>query len=94
MDTCILNVTPDEYDQILQLNHDCVVWKNQDQALLHGLETLIGKDLVEQMRHHDECRMEKHDNLEGIPRVEEGAGKHQPLEVEKLEGRQGDMDEE
>jgi hypothetical protein len=73
MNACILNVTPDEYDQILQLNHDREVWNNQDEVLLHGLEALIGKELVDQIRRHEECRMRKHDTLEGITRVQEDA---------------------
>jgi hypothetical protein len=70
MNACILNVTPHEYDQILQLNHDSLAWSTQDQAVLHGLEMLIGKELTEQIRQYDECRMQKHDSLDGIPRVQ------------------------
>src|SRR5690242_9696636 len=75
MSACILNVTRAEYDQILQLNHDCEVWDNQDKVLLHGLEALLGKDLVDQVCRHDECRMHKHDDLEGVSRVQEDTGR-------------------
>ncbi len=70
MNACLLNVTPDEYDRILQLNHDSLAWSNQDHALLHGLEMLVGKDCTDQIRQYDECRMQKHDSLEGVPRVQ------------------------
>lgn len=70
MRTCILNVTDHEFDRILQLNHDALVWNNADRELLAGLETLLGKNVVDQIRKYDECRMEKHTDLAGLARVE------------------------
>lgn len=67
---CILNVTEHEYDRILQLNHDAVVWKNSDQHLLEGLESLLGKEVADQLRKFDECRMEKHTDTAGGCRVQ------------------------
>lgn len=67
---CILNVTDHEYDKILQLNHDALVWNTADRTLLEGLETLLGSDTVAEIRQYDECRMQKHDDLTGLPRVE------------------------
>lgn len=70
MKTCILHVTDHEYDQILQLNHDALVWSNRDNVLLDGLRALIGTEVVEQIRQYDECKMLKHDKLDGLRRVE------------------------
>jgi hypothetical protein len=67
---CVLNVTDHEFDKILQLNHDAVVWNNADHELLHGLSDLLGKETVEQLRPFAECRMEKHSDLAGYPRVQ------------------------
>jgi hypothetical protein len=67
---CILNVTDHEYDRILQLNHDSLAWNTADHHLLEGLETLLGDDTVREIRQYDECRMQKHDDLAGLPRVE------------------------
>ena len=69
MRKCILNVTPHEYDQILQLNHDRVEWDNTDRSLLKGLEAILGSEVVTVMREYEECRMEKHDDNSGMPRV-------------------------
>lgn len=78
MDKCILHVTDHEYDQILQLNHDAVVWTNEDTELLSRLEHVIGEDVVGQVRRYDECRMQKHDRLDGIPRIEEDEATPEP----------------
>jgi hypothetical protein len=73
MRKCILHVTDHEYDRILQRNHDDLVWSNHDQVLLGYLQSLLGRQVAEQVRRYDECRMQKHDDLNGIPRVEEDA---------------------
>jgi len=70
MRECILHVTDHEYDRILQLNHDAVVWSNRDTELLDGLTTLLGAEVVDEVRRYDGGRMEKHDSVNGIPRVE------------------------
>jgi hypothetical protein len=70
MRKCLLNVTIHEYDRILQLNHDVVAWSNRDRELLHGLTALVGAEVVHEIRQYDECRMQKHDSLDGISRVE------------------------
>lgn len=67
---CILNVTNREFDRILQLNHDELVWSTEDSTLLNRLSYLVGADAVEEMRHYDECRMEKQDKIRGIYRIE------------------------
>jgi hypothetical protein len=78
MRECILHVTDHEYDKILQLNHDAVVWSNQDMELLDGLTTLLGTEIVEEVRRYDGCRMQKHNCMNGILRVEE-TGAESPL---------------
>jgi hypothetical protein len=70
MTKCILHVTDHEFDKILQLNHDSVVWKNTDREVREGIAVLIGKDVAEQVSKFDECRVEKHHELAGFPRVE------------------------
>ena len=70
MTKCVLNVTDHEFDRILQLNHDTVVLNNTDHELLEGLEGLVGKDTVDQICKFDECRMEKHHGMVGIPRIQ------------------------
>ena len=70
MRKCLLNVSVHEYDRILQLNHDLLAWSNRDQELLHGLGALLGDAVVHEIRQYDECRMQKHDSLDGISRVE------------------------
>jgi hypothetical protein len=70
MRKCVLNVTEHEYDKILQLNHDAVVWKNADRELLHGLNQLVGEETVNQLRKFEECRMEKHNDMVGLPRLQ------------------------
>jgi len=70
MRECILHVTDHEYDRILQLNHDAVVWSNRDTELLGGLTALLGTEVVDEVRRYDGGRMEKHDSVKGIPRVE------------------------
>jgi hypothetical protein len=74
MRTCILHVTDHEYARILQLNHDALVFNPRDENLLQGLENLMGKNVVEQLRRYDECRVQQHHNLDGVERVEEDAG--------------------
>jgi hypothetical protein len=71
MTRCILNVTTHEYDKILQLNHDGLVWDNRDEELLHGLEGVLGEETVNQLRQYDQCKMQKHDTLNGLARVKE-----------------------
>ena len=71
MTRCILNVTTHEYDKVLQLNHDGLVWDSRDEELLHGLEAVLGEETVNQLRQYDQCRMRKHDTLNGLARVEE-----------------------
>lgn len=68
---CILHVTDHEYDRVLQLNHDAVAWSTRDETLLEHLEPILGPDVVEALRRCDECRMEKHDALNGLPRIEQ-----------------------
>jgi hypothetical protein len=67
---CILNVNECEYDKILQLNHDAVVWKTSDHHLLQDLETLLGDDTIRQMSAFEECRMQKQPELDGHARIE------------------------
>jgi hypothetical protein len=50
MRSCILHVTDHEYDQVLQLNHDAVVWHNSDRELLKGLEAILGSDIADEVR--------------------------------------------
>jgi hypothetical protein len=38
---------------------------------LHGLTTLLGTTVVEEVRRYDGCRMQKHNCMHGITRVEE-----------------------
>jgi hypothetical protein len=71
MTRCLLNVTTHECDKVLQLNHDGLVWDNRDEQLLHGLEAVLGEETVNQLRHYDQCKMQKHDTLNGLARVEE-----------------------
>lgn len=71
MKRCILNVTNHEYDEILQLNHDALTWSPGDKALLHGLGAILGEGLVERLQQYEECRMQKHDALDGIERIQE-----------------------
>jgi hypothetical protein len=73
MQSCILHVTGQEYDRILQLNHNALVWKNPDREFLRGLEKLLGKDVVDQVARYESCRLQKHDHLDGIARVEAAA---------------------
>lgn len=68
---CILNVTDHEFDQILQLNHDSIVWSTADRFLMDHLSDMIGYETVEEMCKYDACRMEKHDDVIG-PRLERG----------------------
>jgi hypothetical protein len=67
---CVLHVTEHEYGKILQLNHDSLVLNNRDKGLLRGLEALLGQGVAEEVRQFDECRVEKHDSLDGLRRVE------------------------
>jgi hypothetical protein len=71
MRTCILHVTDREFPQILQLNHDSFVWSNQDEVLLDNLVPILGRDVVDRVREFDECRMQPHHSVDGLPRVEE-----------------------
>jgi hypothetical protein len=70
MRKCVLHVTDHEFDRILQLNHDALVWTNRDEELLHGLASLLGRGVADEVRRFDECRVEKHDSLNGRARVE------------------------
>ena len=67
---CVLNVTAQEYDSILQMNHDALVWNNRDKKLLHGLELLLGKEVAEQVGQFEECRMAKRRDRASVPRVQ------------------------
>lgn len=71
MKNCIVHVTDREYPEILQLNHDAYVWSTEDETLMEGLVTVLGEDVVDQLREYDECRMQPHHSIEGLPRVEE-----------------------
>jgi len=73
MRRCILHVTDHEYDQILQLNHDALVWNTQDHAVLEGLKAVVGQDAADRVGEYEQCRMQKHNWLEGQVRVEEDA---------------------
>jgi hypothetical protein len=66
---CILNVTDHEYNKILQLTHDAVEWSNTDLGALERLETLLGSGVVAAISRYEECRMEKHHDISGLPRV-------------------------
>jgi hypothetical protein len=66
---CVLHVNDHDYDHILQLNHNAVVWTMDDEVLLEHLVTVIGAAVVQKMRACDDCRMEKHFELVA-PRVE------------------------
>ena len=70
MSRCVVNVTDHEFDKILQLNHDALVWRNTDHEMLEGLKPLLGQDTVAQLGRFEECRMEKHHDLAGVPRIE------------------------
>jgi hypothetical protein len=67
---CIVNVTEREYDKILQLNHDAVVWKTSDQNLLRDLEPVLGGPTVRQMCAFEQCKMQKLNDLAGHSRIE------------------------
>lgn len=67
---CVLHVTEQEYARILQLNHDRLVLNNRDEKLLHGLESLFGHDVAHAVRGLEECRVEKHDSLGGMRRLD------------------------
>jgi len=71
MRSCILHVTDHEYDRVLQLNHDALVLKSGDRDLLERLESLLGKEVTDRVRGYDSCRVQKHDRLGDLPRVEE-----------------------
>ena len=71
MRRCILHVTDHEFDEILQLNHDALVWDRHDRAVQEGLKTIVGPDVADQISEYAQCRMEKHNWLEGHARVEE-----------------------
>ena len=71
MRNCILHVTDREFPEILQLNHDAYVWNNQDEVLLEGLEPILGREVVDCIREYEECRMQPHHSIDGLPRVEE-----------------------
>ena len=71
MRSCILHVNEHEYNKILQLNHNALTWRNGDAKLQEGLEALLGKDVAEQVFGYESCRLQKHDSLDGIARVEE-----------------------
>jgi hypothetical protein len=73
MRRCILHVTDHEYDQILQLSHDAVLWDTRDRALLEGLRAIVGQEAADRISAYDQCRMQKHNWLEGPVRVEEDA---------------------
>jgi hypothetical protein len=66
---CILNVTDHEYDKILQVTHDAVEWSNADVHVLNALGALLGDDVVAAIKRYDDCHMEKHDDVSGLPRV-------------------------
>lgn len=61
MSQCILNVTDHEYDEILQMNHDRVVWNCNDRVLMKKLTRKFGQEVGNELRRYDECRMEKCD---------------------------------
>jgi hypothetical protein len=61
MSNCMLNVSDHEYGQILQLNHNSVVWTSNDRVLLAKIGKLLGRDIADELRRYDECRMEKSD---------------------------------
>jgi len=67
---CVLHVTEQEYIKVLQFNHSSLVLNNRDEKLLYGLETLFGRDVAHEVRRSDECWVQKHYTLGGIPRVE------------------------
>jgi hypothetical protein len=67
---CILNVNEREYDKILQLNHDAVMWKTTDRELLRSLEKLIGPEAVADMVGFEECKMQKQTEPGCHPRIE------------------------
>jgi hypothetical protein len=67
---CTLNVTDREYDKILQLTHDAIEWTNTDPHILEGVGDLLGRNVAVDLRDYDEIRMEKHDSVSGLPRVE------------------------
>lgn len=69
MRRCILNVTVHEYDQILQFNHDSAVWTRDDHVLFDQLRPLIGDEIASQIMMFDECVMEKHNDMSGMPRI-------------------------
>ena len=71
MHSCILHVTEHEYERILQLNHNALTWSNRDRELLRGLESLLGKEVVDQVSRYEGCRIQHHFELDGLPRVEE-----------------------
>ena len=78
MRKCILHVTDQEYAEILQLNHDALVWSTQDAALMEGLTHIVGPDVVEQLQQFDECRMEKDNQLDGQNRVDVDTSQESP----------------
>jgi hypothetical protein len=67
---CTLNVTDREYDKILQLTHDAIEWTNTDPHILEGVGGLLGRNVAVALREYDEIRLEKHDSVSGLPRVE------------------------
>jgi len=66
----ILNVTDHEYDKILQLTHDAVEWTNTDARILEGVAGLLGRNVAVVLKQYDEIRMQKHDDISQLPRVE------------------------
>ena len=67
---CILNVTDHEYDKILQLTHDAIAWTNTDAHVLEAVADLLGRDVALELKKYDEIRMEKHEHLSDLRRVE------------------------
>ena len=71
---CILNVTDHEYDKILQLTHDAIVWNNRERHILQGVAALLGSQVAAEIKRYDECRMEKHHDISDLSRVEPASG--------------------
>jgi len=66
----VLNVTDHEFDKILQLTHDAIEWTNTDVHVLEGVANLLGNDVASKLKTFDDIRMEKHDSISDLPRVQ------------------------
>jgi hypothetical protein len=81
MRNCILHVTDREFPRILQLNHDGLLLRQRDEELMEGLVRILGIDVVDQIRDYDQCRVQAHHSLDGLPRIEEDAAEPAEMNV-------------